>query len=43
MKILQINPSVRREGADSTRRARQTLARLRATGPDARVSVRDPA
>jgi len=43
MKILQINPSVRREGADSTRLARQTLARLRATGPDARVSVRDPA
>ncbi len=41
MKILQINASVRREGANSTRLANQVVSRLRATHPAAVVTVRD--
>jgi len=41
MKILQINASVRREGANSTRLASQIVARLRALDPKAQVTVRD--
>ena len=41
MKILQINASVRREGANSTQLADQVVSRLRAIRPDAAVTVRD--
>jgi FMN-dependent NADH-azoreductase len=41
MKILQINASVRREGAHSTRLANQITERLRARHPEAQVTVRD--
>lgn len=41
MHILQINASVRREGANSTRIANAVVERLRAAHPDARLSVRD--
>ena len=41
MKILQINASVRREGANSTRLANQIVSRLRALDPNAQVTVRD--
>ena len=41
MKILQINASARREGANSTRLANQVVSRLRAIRPDAAVTVRD--
>jgi FMN-dependent NADH-azoreductase len=41
MKILQVNASVRREGANSTRLANQVVSRLRALDPGARVTVRD--
>ena len=41
MKILQINASVRREGANSTQLANQVVSRLRATHPGAVVTVRD--
>jgi len=41
MKILQINASARREGANSTRLANQVVSRLRAIHPGAAVTVRD--
>ena len=41
MKILQINASARREGANSTRLASQIVSRLRALDPNAQVTVRD--
>lgn len=41
MKILQVNASARREGANSTRLANQIVARLRAIDPAATVTVRD--
>ncbi|MDE2594179.1 MAG: NAD(P)H-dependent oxidoreductase [Burkholderiales bacterium] len=41
MKILQINASARREGANSTRVAQQVVARLQADHPGAEVTVRD--
>ncbi|NCA71193.1 MAG: FMN-dependent NADH-azoreductase [Sphingobacteriia bacterium] len=41
MNILQINASVRREGANSTRIANAVVERLRAAHPNARLSVRD--
>jgi FMN-dependent NADH-azoreductase len=41
MNILQINASARREGANSTRLANAVVARLQATHPDARVTLRD--
>ena len=41
MKILQINASARREGANSTRVADGIVARLRATEPGAALTVRD--
>lgn len=41
MKILQINASSRREGANSTRVASHIIERLRARHPAAKVSVRD--
>ena len=41
MKILQINASARREGANSTRVANSIVARLQAANPTAAVTVRD--
>ena len=41
MKILQINASVRREGANSTQLANQVVARLKSIDPAAQVTVRD--
>lgn len=41
MNILQINASVRREGANSTRIANSIAARLRSANPAAKFSVRD--
>jgi FMN-dependent NADH-azoreductase len=41
MKILQINASLRRDGANSTQLAEQVVSRLRAIHPDATVTVRD--
>ncbi|WP_164963642.1 FMN-dependent NADH-azoreductase [Rubrivivax sp. JA1026] len=41
MKILQINASARREGANSTRVAHDVVARLRASHLDAELTVRD--
>lgn len=41
MKILQINASARREGANSTRVANSIVARLQAANPTAEVTVRD--
>ena len=41
MKILQINASVRRDGANSTQLADGVVSRLRAIHPDATVTVRD--
>ena len=41
MKILQINASARREGANSTRVADSVVARLRAAHPEARLTLRD--
>lgn len=41
MKILQINASARREGANSTRVANDVVAGLRAANPDAQLTVRD--
>ena len=41
MKILQINTSSRREGANSTRIANDVVARLKARHPAASVTVRD--
>ncbi|BAL95284.1 FMN-dependent NADH-azoreductase [Rubrivivax gelatinosus] len=41
MKILQINASARREGANSTRVANDVVAGLRAANPDAELTVRD--
>ena len=41
MKILQINASARREGANSTRVAERIVARLQAANPGATVTVRD--
>ncbi len=41
MKILQINASARRDGANSTRLANAVTARLTALRPDAAVEVRD--
>lgn len=41
MKILQINASARREGANSTRVAHSVVARLRAAHPEARLTLRD--
>ncbi len=41
MKILQINASSRREGANSTRLANSIVERLKASHSDATVSVRD--
>ena len=41
MNILQINASARREGANSTRVADSIVARLQATNPGAKLSVRD--
>jgi FMN-dependent NADH-azoreductase len=41
MKILQINASARREGANSTRVANDIVASLRAAHPDAELTVRD--
>ncbi len=41
MKILQINSSIRRENANSTRVADSIVARLKAKNPSATVSVRD--
>jgi FMN-dependent NADH-azoreductase len=43
MKILQINASARREGANATRPGNQTVSGLRALDPSARVTVRDQA
>ena len=41
MNILQINASARRAGANSTLLADRIVAELRATRPDARLTVRD--
>ena len=41
MKILQINASVRREGANSTQLANQVVSRLKSIDPAAQVTVRD--
>ncbi|OYY66094.1 MAG: FMN-dependent NADH-azoreductase [Burkholderiales bacterium 28-67-8] len=41
MKILQINASARREGANSTRVADSVIARLRAAHPEAQLTLRD--
>jgi FMN-dependent NADH-azoreductase len=41
MKILQINAGARREGANATRPANQTVSGLRALDPSVRVTVRD--
>ena len=41
MKILQINTSARREGANSTRLANTVTARLQADNPGATVTLRD--
>jgi FMN-dependent NADH-azoreductase len=41
MKILQINASARREGANSTKLAERVTARLLAANPGATVTVRD--
>lgn len=41
MKILQINTSVRRDGANSTRLADRVTARLRAAHPQATLTLRD--
>lgn len=41
MKILQINASARRTGANSTRIANQIVARLRALHPGAQLTLRD--
>jgi len=41
MKILQINASARREGAHSTRLANSIVGRLRASTPDAVLTLRD--
>jgi len=41
VKILQINASVRREGANSTQLANQVVSRLKSIDPTAQVTVRD--
>lgn len=41
MKILQINASARREGANSTRLANAVVDRLKAENPNASLTVRD--
>lgn len=41
MNILQINASVRREGANSTRVANSIVARLRSVNPTANLTLRD--
>lgn len=41
MNILQINASIRREGANSTRIAESIVARLRAANRDAQLTLRD--
>lgn len=41
MKILQINASARREGANSTRLANAVVDRLKAENPNAELTVRD--
>lgn len=41
MKILQINASARREGANSTRLANSIVSRLRASNPGAVLTLRD--
>ncbi|MDP3512151.1 MAG: NAD(P)H-dependent oxidoreductase [Sulfuritalea sp.] len=41
MNILQINASARREGSNSTRVANSIVARLQATNPAARLTLRD--
>jgi len=41
MKILQINASARREGANSTRLANSIVDRLRASNPGAALTLRD--
>ncbi len=41
MKILQINASARREGANSTKLANTVVARLQAAHPGAEVTLRD--
>jgi len=41
MKILQINASARREGANSTRLANAIVDRLKAANPNAQVTLRD--
>jgi FMN-dependent NADH-azoreductase len=41
MKILQVNASARRDGANSTRLANTIVERLKATHPGATVTVRD--
>lgn len=41
MNILQINASARTVGANSTRVAERIVARLRATNPDANLTLRD--
>ena len=41
MKILQINASARREGANSTRVANTIVARLQAANPGAQLTLRD--
>ena len=41
MKILQINASARREGANSTRVAERIVARLQTANPGATITVRD--
>jgi FMN-dependent NADH-azoreductase len=41
MKVLQINASARREGANSTQLANSVVARLQAVHPEAQVTLRD--
>ena len=41
MKILQINASARRDGAQSTHVANRIVARLRSANPDAMLTLRD--
>lgn len=41
MKVLQLNASARREGANSTRLANAVVERLLATHPEAQVTLRD--
>src|ERR1035437_2387930 len=41
MNILQINASARREGANSTRVANSTVARLQSASPTAKLTLRD--